>query len=106
MATMCPFTIKCVHCKHSRPDPERNGEHSCFMAVDFKGISLQELVDELYPQPFSAETELIFCENHRATITPYQVDYLDEILETHGQCKVNDWNFYQGRLVVELIVGD
>lgn len=36
MATICPYTTKCAYCKHSRPDPDRNGEYSCFLKVDLE----------------------------------------------------------------------
>jgi len=42
MAIICPFTIKCVACKYNRPDPDRNGEYSCFLKEDLEKQTKQE----------------------------------------------------------------
>lgn len=41
----CLLNIKCKDCKHNRPDPERDGECSCYLNEDLKG---QERLDYLY----------------------------------------------------------
>lgn len=40
----CLLGIKCAECKHHRPDPERDGDYSCFLNEDLKG---QERLDYL-----------------------------------------------------------
>ena len=34
---ICLLGIKCQDCKHHRPDPERDGECSCYLDEDLKG---------------------------------------------------------------------
>lgn len=34
MAVICPYDAKCNKCRHFRPDPDRNGEKSCWYQQD------------------------------------------------------------------------
>lgn len=34
MATICPYYAKCTSCAHHRPDPDRDGQKSCWLAYD------------------------------------------------------------------------
>ena len=34
MATICPYYAKCTSCAHHRPDPDRDGQKSCWLAHD------------------------------------------------------------------------
>lgn len=34
MATICPYYAQCTSCAHHRPDPDRDGQKSCWLAHD------------------------------------------------------------------------
>lgn len=34
MATICPYYAKCTSCAHHRPDPDRDGQKSCWLDHD------------------------------------------------------------------------
>ena len=49
---------KCQGCPHSRPDPERYGEHSCYIDEDLKGKEREEYLLRLYKHYTGQELKL------------------------------------------------
>lgn len=45
---ICLYNTKCTSCKHHRPDPERNGEHSCYLNEDLQGKERLDYLKKLY----------------------------------------------------------
>lgn len=39
MATICPYYAKCTSCNHFRPDPDRDGQKTCWLAYDQKAAA-------------------------------------------------------------------
>lgn len=44
----CLLNIKCTECTHHRPDPERDGECSCYLNEDLQGQERLEYLKKLY----------------------------------------------------------
>lgn len=39
MAVICPYHAKCAVCNHFRPDPDRDGQKTCWLAYDQKAAA-------------------------------------------------------------------
>lgn len=68
-------------------------------------MKLQEVADKVFKgKDLALETIAFYEEDENSELKRIAPDFADEILETHGQCEVEDYMYIQGNrcLLVEL----